>query len=61
MSSHYATADVWIGNLDSENEADDIEALIEKALRSAGYHGTVTVTANPYSATNQPLTTEEAP
>ncbi|MEV7770528.1 hypothetical protein [Kitasatospora sp. NPDC086791] len=48
MSSHYAIADVWIGNLDSEDEADHITEIIDTALGAAGYHGTVTVTARAY-------------
>lgn len=48
MSSHYATADVWIGNLDSEDEADHIRDLIDAALSGAGYQATVNITANAY-------------
>jgi hypothetical protein len=51
MSSHYATADVWIGNLDSEDEAEHITEIIDTALGAAGYHATVTVTASPYDTT----------
>jgi len=48
MSSYYATADVWIGNLDSADEAEDVRDLIDAALASAGYEATVTITANAY-------------
>lgn len=48
MSSHHATADVWIDNLDSENEAGHIEEIITEALRGAGYHNTVNVTVHAY-------------
>lgn len=55
MSSHFATVDAWIANLDSEGEADDIAELIESALSSAGYQVTVSVTAHP----NAPIPGEE--
>lgn len=48
MSSHYATADVWIGNVDSEDEAEHITELLNAALAGAGYHATVDVTVNAY-------------
>jgi hypothetical protein len=43
MSSHHATGTVWVGNLDSEDEADEIRELIESALGEAGYHATVSI------------------
>lgn len=51
MSSHYATGTVWVSNLDSESEAEDVQEVIENALRSAGYYASVDITAHP----NQPL------
>lgn len=48
MSSHYATVDVWIGNLDSEDEAEHVRDLIDAALGSAGYQASVTITVNAY-------------
>lgn len=48
MRSHYATVDVWVGNLDSEGETEDIEELIQSALSRAGYQATVTATATAY-------------
>jgi hypothetical protein len=45
MPDYRADAAVSVDNLDSLDEADDIEALIESALRGAGYYATVTVTA----------------
>ena len=48
MSSHYATGDVWIGNLDSEDDAEHIAEIIDTALGAAGYQATVTITANAY-------------
>lgn len=45
MSSHYANLSVWIGNLDSEEEAEDVTAIIESALSGAGYTATVSVDA----------------
>jgi hypothetical protein len=56
MSSHYATGTVWISNLDSEGEADDVRDIVESALRSAGYYADATITAHP----NTPLP-EETP
>lgn len=56
MSTHFATGTVHVSNLDSEDEATDVEELIESALRSAGYYVTVDITAHP----NQPLP-EEGP
>lgn len=56
MSSHYATGDVWISNLDSPDEADDVRDIVENALRGAGYYATATITAHP----NTPQT-EETP
>lgn len=49
MSSHYATADVWVGNLGSEDEAEEVSALIEEALSGSGYQVTVTVIAHAYA------------
>lgn len=46
MPDYYATADVWIGNLDSADEADRVRELIETAL--CDYQATVAVTAEPY-------------
>lgn len=46
-SSHFATGTVHISNLDSEDEASDVEELIESALRGAGYYASVDVTAHP--------------
>lgn len=51
MSSHFATGTVHISNLDGEDEASDVEELIESALRGAGYYASVTVTAHPYLET----------
>ncbi|MFE2407080.1 hypothetical protein ACFXDE_01915 [Kitasatospora sp. NPDC059408] len=48
MSTHYATGDVWIGNVDSEDEVEHIAEIIDTALGAAGYHATVTVTAGSY-------------
>jgi len=45
VSSHYADLSVWIGNLDSEDEAEEVTAVIESALRGAGYKATVSVDA----------------
>jgi hypothetical protein len=56
VSSHYATGTVHISNLDSEDEASDVEELIESALRGAGYYASVAVTGYP----NEPLP-EEGP
>lgn len=56
MSSHYAIGTVHVSNLDSEDEAADVEELIESALRGAGYYVTATITAHP----NTPQT-EETP
>lgn len=52
MSSHFATADVWVGNLDNEDELDTIAQLIEDALSGAGYQATVSVTAHPNPQTD---------
>lgn len=51
MSTHYATGTVHVSNLDSEDEASDVEALIESALRGAGYYASVDVTGHP----NEPM------
>jgi hypothetical protein len=48
VSSHYATADVWIGNVDSDDEAEHITQLIDAALAGAGYHATVNITTSTY-------------
>lgn len=48
MSSHYAIADVWIGNLDSEAEADHVRDLLDAALGVAGYQASITITVNAY-------------
>jgi hypothetical protein len=52
VSSHFATADVWIGNLDGEEEAEAVRDIIDDALSGAGYQVTVTVTAHPYPETD---------
>jgi len=48
VNSHFATADVWIGNLDSEDEAEHVRDLIDAALGGAGYQASVTITATAY-------------
>ncbi|MFB7592387.1 hypothetical protein [Streptomyces sp. NPDC056169] len=48
MSSHYATGDIWIGNLDGPDEIATVAEIVEGALRSAGYKVSVTLTDHPY-------------
>jgi hypothetical protein len=43
VSSHYANLSIWVSNLDSEDEAEDVTAVIESALGGAGYKATVSV------------------
>ena len=48
MPSHYANAEVFVSNLDSDGDAEHVEELIQSALSSAGYQADVTVTAGAY-------------
>lgn len=49
MSGHYATGEVWVGNLGSADEADEVQRIVEAVLASAGYEATVSVTATAYA------------
>lgn len=48
MYSHFADVDVWVGNLESEGEGDELASIIESALASAGFKATATVTVSAY-------------
>lgn len=50
MSGYYATAEVWIGNLDSPDEHADINDIVANALASNGYEVSVDVTTHAYPA-----------
>jgi len=46
MADYYATVDVWIGDVSSEDEATEIENRIASAL--GDYQNTVNVTIHAY-------------
>ncbi|MFB7378580.1 hypothetical protein ACFC6U_27910 [Kitasatospora purpeofusca] len=50
MSKHFANVEVFVSNLESANEADDVVALVEAALNGRGYQASVSATAHAYPA-----------
>jgi hypothetical protein len=43
---YYATVEVWIGDIESDDEAHELENAIEEAV--GGYQNTVSLTVHEY-------------